>query len=300
MSVTDVVDALTHAFKDERLQPTITVLEAASDWSAFFASSLETIAGHSQPLGFRFARVESGPHAPVRMFVRDNSKGEWLGYRRTSEPIVVLKSLPRGNLKALPPLEGKDKDAQTHAVEVALSKHLIEQLEADELKRIIAEGTLGAQPLEVAPSSGSADIAKCAKITRPRKAEYLEPGDKFAVRLIDGPPRSVQPPPAARAARSAAASKPPVPLFYKPRVSLITDKPSELKRLREAAEREVAARESGASTAAPSSAPSSAAAAPASVSAAAQRKSPSPRRASRRTPVPRRSPLVPWDNIDED
>ena len=150
-SVADVVDALTHAFKDERLQPTITVLEAASDWSAFFASSLETIAGHSQPLGFRFARVESGPHAPVRMFVRDNSKGEWLGYRRTSEPIVVLKSLPRGNLKALPPLEGKDKDAQTHAVEVALSKHLIEQLEADELKRIIAEELVnldGVEPVE--------------------------------------------------------------------------------------------------------------------------------------------------------
>lgn len=154
-SIADVVDALENAFTSEKFSPSITVLERASDWTAFFAPSLEALAGHSQPLGFKFERVGRNPSAPVRLFVRDNSQSEWFGYRRTAtQPIVVLKSLPRGSIKAVPPQEisGSDKDALLHTMAMARNKNLLHIDEAKELQRVVTEGSLAHRPSPRAPS----------------------------------------------------------------------------------------------------------------------------------------------------
>jgi hypothetical protein len=309
-SVADVIDALSHAFTTEHLQPHILFLQCAFDWVTYFDKYLHTVAGHSKPLGFRFVRVGSGPEAAVRMWMRDNSKGEWLGYRRTSEPIVVLRSLPRGDLKAVPLVAAStsDRTAWEETIKQAANHNLIEQSEAKELRRIIAQGTLGAKPLSV--PADDFGVGRPAEVQRPERKDQRqtdskdkERKNKFVVRLIDQVPTSVQPPPASRqSVAAAAAPKPPVPLFYKPRVAVITDKPSELKRLREAAERDVAARESG-MVGAGSGNPVASPAASASAATSAERKSPAPVRSSPRN-VPgkpaRSSNYVPWALVDDD
>lgn len=67
---------------------------------------------------------------------------------------------------------------------------------------------------------GVAGLAKNAVIARPKAAAAL----RARRRRRAAPAHAV-----------AAAPKPPVPLFYKPRVAVITDKPYELKTLRDAA-----------------------------------------------------------------
>lgn len=130
-----------------------------------------------------------------------------------------------------------------------------------------------------------------AVIARPEPAAELCAEDVYEVRLIDAPPSSLHPPSQFAAAARASPAKPPVPLFFTPRVALITNKPHELKKLREAAERDVAARD----------------AASGSASAAAPSLRLAPAAASQRTPSPRISrpptpsaPMVPWSSIDDD
>lgn len=262
VSVADVVDALASAFKRESLAPSVTIVEKATDWASFFTASLEPLAGHSQPLGFRFARVGSGPAAPVRMFVRDNSEGEWLGYRRTTQPIVVLKTMPRGYPHTLPLVatSAADCEALQKTVKTALDRLLVHEEEAKELRRVIGEGTLGAQPLE-----SKSEFGQPAVIARPKMPSQLSAQDVYDVRQISSAPASVQPPP--RSAAEPVAAKPPVPLFFKPRVAVITNKPHELKKLRDAAQQQAQTRDSRGSGSRPSGGGSSAAASKSSAAA---------------------------------
>jgi hypothetical protein len=323
VSVADIVDALSHAFSAAPLKPKLIVLQQSLDWWSFFEPCLRPIAGHSTPLGFSFetvapvsfsvpasaavsalsgAAVESSASAsaPARMLLRDGAQKPWLGLERTAQPIEVLTELPRGLPKALPlnrPIAEEAK-AQEETIATALKHLLLHQAEAAELVRIVREGTLGA--VAVAASSHDSGVGVAAKVARPGT------DNTFSVRLIAERPNSLQPPPMRASAAPAAVAKPkpPVPIFFKPRVSVITHRKHKLKQLREEAEKAEAAAER--QSAAGAGAGSGSGATPQSVSAAAavaqERKSPAPVRKSPRTTKPSQSPtaMVGWDSIDDE
>ena len=295
-SMADVASAMATAFTSPALQPKVLVLHRSWDWRALFEGKLEPMAGHSVPLSFSIEKVPSLPAStPARVMVRDLSSDPWYGLERTDRPIDVLDRLPRGSLHSVPlnPLARSLDSAQLQdCVRTALRHQLLHGPEADELLRIIEQGTSGAMQTSAAEDGHAG------------KPAYLQrPGtdDRVAVRLIASPPTSLQPPPSPSSAARGAAQRPappPVPLFHKPRVSVITHRKHKLKPLREAAEREQSERK-----AAPASGSGSAstAAVPAATSSAAcvrsspRRQSPSP------SPAPSpKPPMVSWDQIDDE
>jgi hypothetical protein len=292
-SVADVVDALSHSFSADPLKPVVVLLERAWDWMRYFDGHTKQLHGQKVPLGFRFFVPAGSRDQLARMLVRDNSQGQWLGYERQATPIEVLTSLPRRDLHVLPlrSATASEQASLVDTVKTALRHALIAQVEADEMLRIISEGTLGAKP--VVPAANDTGIGHAATVERPGK-------NSVGVRLIAQPPRSVQPLPASRSAAAAAAPapKPPVPLFFKPRVAVITHKAHRLKPLREAAESKASA-SSGSGSGSAAQTGSMSAAAP----MALEPVSPSPTRASprteRRTPT-RHGAMVDWENIDDD
>lgn len=325
-SVADLVDALQHAFSAERLKPNIVILERAFDWIKYFTPHIDTLAEHAKPLGFKFCKVGADADAAVRMYWRDNSKGAWLGLDATPTPIPVIKQPPRGELRLVPlgQFTQADRAVLEDTVNTATRKMLLDAVkdteteqktqasrkgksekaentdgpEAKELERIVAECTLGVKLL---PASSSDDnVGVSGEIARPGRNQ------SFAVRVIAQPPRSVQPPPPSRA-RAAAATKPPVTLFWKPRVAIVTNKKGKLRQLRGARERELAGQ-----TASSGSASASAASASTSGSgsrAADERKSPAPVRSSPRaaaarsqtpSPAQSQSTMVNWDSVDDE
>jgi hypothetical protein len=319
VSAADIVDALSHAFSAEQLQPKIIILQQTLDWWSFFEHCLRPIAGHSTPLGFSFESVspasstdragfafaavplrgysvESPPaaFAPARMMVRDGCEKPWLGLERSAQPIEILTELPRGLPKVLPLIRtlASEAKAQEETISTARKHLLLHEAEAVELLRMVREGTLGAVAMTASPNDSGVGVP--AKITPPGTDTV------FNLRLVAERPKSLQPPPMTASAVPPAAttkpSKPPVPIFFKPRVAVVTHHKHKLKPLREQAEKaEAAGTGSG----------SGSAVVPRSAAAAAQeedRKSPATVRRSPRTtkPSPSATAMVGWDRIDDE
>ena len=302
-SIADVVEALQGAFSDnKKLKPRVLLMARSWDWRALFGELPLPIAGHSVPLGFLIEKVPSlPPSAPARLLARDTSAAPWLGLERSTEPFELLSALPRGSLHRVPLFSvarSLDRDQLEDCVLTAKRHSLLHDDEAKELLRVIKEGTPGVIIDSAAQKEGSEAGVK-GYVQRPGTDQRVE------VRVIDKAPTSLQPPPVRTSAAPPAAPmqpRPPVPLFHKPRVAVLTHQKHKLKKMRQAAEQAAATEStSPAAGSASASAPTASRSGPVSAARAPSR-SPA-RRSSRTTPSPspsRTSDMVPWESVDDD
>ena len=305
-SLADIVDAISKSsFHDPLLQPKVYILNRSWDWRRLFGEHVLPLAGHSVPLGFSIEHVPSlPPSEPARMLVRDLSTDQWLGLERSQDPIDVLKQLPRGRLFSVPlcsVARSLDMDELHDCVRTAERHSLLHKKEAEDLRRVISDGTFGAVTTGTGADDGLPGVP--GYIQRP------DTNDRVAVRVITGPPTSLQPPvrPADAAAAAPAAPPPPVPIFFKPRVSVITHRKHKLKAMREAAEQQQAAAKAGGGG---SSGPSSASASLSAAASSAATTTPSTRVTRSKTPSPSPSakspspslkpPMVRWEDVDDE
>lgn len=304
-SLADVAESIGGAMRNEKLQPTVCVLERSVDWTGVFTKvhAIKRIHGHSGPLQFQI-RAAAVPHAPPLMFTRTTSEHQWEGVEHSAEPVRLMLTLPRA-LPALKPLRSYSDDEAAElevTIHTAERKHLLHNEEAVELRRIIRDGTSGVCYVHPLASDGGLGV----------QGELLRPGTNqtVTVRALAFAPRTMQAPrvePELESKVAAVAALSPradVPIFYQPRASVITYSSHRLPALRAEAQAAENARANVASASAAGSGSGGAASpSPGPAPLKRARRSSTPTRRSPRPPQPRQSvSMVPSASyeLDED
>ena len=313
-SLADLADALSHALSKEPLRPILCVLERAVDWTDYLSKVMRGVHGHSGPLEFRVFRSATLPDSPARMLSRTTSELPWEGVDRGNEPIELMTALPRGlpKLKPLRLYSAEDAAAVRETIHAAENRKLplIHVEEAEALRKIVSDGDSGVRM--PSPHADDGKLGVAGHLRRPGT------NTDIAVRVIAKTPRTLQAPsgfPIPESAASAAPAKAPVPLFYQPRVSVISYSAATATKLKALAQAESDAKDtaSAGSGSAMSSAsinppPSASASATAPATAPSRRgRSATPTRHSPRTTAavkPKRhrdgSGMMDLDKVDDD
>ena len=246
-SLADLARALSHALSNEPLRPILCVLERAVDWTNYLSKVMRGIHGHSGPLEFRMFRSATLPDSPARMLSRTTSELPWEGVDRSNEPIELMTALPHGlpKLKPLRMYDPEDAAAVRETIHAAENRKLplIHGEEAEALRKIVSDGSSG---VRIPSSHADGKLGVAGHVRRPGT------NTDIAVRVIASPPRTLQAPseiPISESAASATPAKAPVPLFYQPRVSVISYSATTATKLKAIAQAEADAKDAGSGSA---------------------------------------------------
>lgn len=149
VSLADFVRLLPLAYPSPTHPADLVVVDSVSDFKQFFADELPPLAGHKDPLGFRFVRDSTLSDQPVRFWFRVNSTKAWQGRDGTAVGITALRRVPRGQPAPVQPIAmPAAARAKLNQTEKRVRSYISSDETKQELHRLFTSNNFDVRPSE--------------------------------------------------------------------------------------------------------------------------------------------------------